>query len=240
MKLGRLLSLAVVTAGLVLIGSESRAATLPASAATVAAGLPYSVPFPAAPGWTIVFNAVTAGGSQPPVLSGIQVNALSLAGSPNQPQPSSTLAVPPIGFQVAGGVTSATTGNSSDLLLNVTVTSPVPIVSVTLVATGGASGSGASIISETLTNGNGGGADGSFSLVGGGQVTFVLPTPTNNLIVSKDINSNGGSIAGGIASYSDVRNSFNTVIPEPASVVMLGCGLVGVLGLGLRRTKKTA
>jgi len=242
MKLGRLLSLAVVTAGLVLIGSESRAAAvvLPSNAAVLATAPPNTVTYTAAPGWSIIFNAITAGGTQPQPLAGIAVNALSLAGSPNQPQPSSTLAVPPIGFQLTGSITSATTGNSSDLLLNFTVTSPAPIVSVTLSATGGASAGGASIISETLTNGNGGGADGSFSLVGGGQVVFILPTPTNNLIVSKDINSNGGSIAGGIASYSDVRNSFNTVIPEPASVVMLGCGLVGVLGLGLRRTKKTA
>ena len=96
------------------------------------------------------------------------------------------------------------------------------------------------LISETLTNGNGNTPEGSFSLVSG-QVTFTLPTPTTVLIISKDINANGGSSTGGIASYSDVRNLINTgVIPEPASVVMLGAGLMGVLGLGLRRTKKTA
>ena len=55
----------------------------------------------------------------------------------------------------------------------------------------------------------------------------MLPTPTTVLTISKDINANGGSSTGGIASYSDVRNLINTggVIPEPASVVMLGAGL---------------
>jgi len=76
-------------------------------------------------------------------------------------------------------------------------------------------------------------------LIGGGQVTFVLTGPTTNILkVSKDINATAATGAG--ASYSDVRNLVNQTIPEPTSVVMLGCGLVGVLGLGLRRTKKTA
>jgi hypothetical protein len=242
MKLGRLLSLAVVTAGLVLIGSESRAAAvvLPSNAAVLATAPPNTVTYTAAPGWSIIFNAITAGGTQPQPLAAIAVNALSLAGSPNQPQPSSTLAVPPIGFQLTGSITSATQNNSSDLLIDYTVIAPVPIVSVTLVATGGSANGGASLISETITNLNGNTPDGNFSLGGGGQVTFVLPVASNMLRITKDINSNGGSNPGGIASYSDVRNSFNTVIPEPASVVLLGCGLVGVLGLGLRRTKKTA
>jgi len=232
MNFGRVLSLAAVTAGLLLIGSESRAASinLPNTANNLQGN---SVAF-GPPSTTFAFTQVTAGGSQPPVLSGITVNALS--GST-----SNLLAVPPFGFQLAGSVVSATQGNTSDLLVVYTVTSAVPIVSVTLFATGGAANGGSSLISETLTNGNGNTPDGSFSLVSG-QVTFTLPTPTTVLIISKDINANGGSSAGGIASYSDVRNLINTggVIPEPASVVMLGAGLMGVLGFGLRRTKKTA
>jgi hypothetical protein len=39
----------------------------------------------------------------------------------------------------------------------------------------------------------------------------------------------------------DSLTGFTTTIPEPASILMLGCGLIGILGLGgLRRMKKVA
>ena len=133
MNSGRVLSLAAVTAGLLLIGSESRAAplNLPSTAnllqgSQVAFGPPTT---------SFNFTQVSAGGTQPPVLSAITVNALS--GST-----SNLLAVPPFGFQLSGSVVSATQGNTSDLLVVYTVTSAVPIVSVTLFATGGAANGG--------------------------------------------------------------------------------------------------
>jgi hypothetical protein len=229
MKFGRLLSLAVLAATM-LVGSESRASLITLSnTANNLSGNSFVIGDK-----TFSFQNVTATNT---VLSSIQVNPLSPVGT------TQAGAIPPFGFQLAGGVVSAAAGQSSDLLLNFTVTSSGPLItSVTLFATGGGLNGGSAIISETLTNGNGGGSEGSFSLSGGGQTTFVLTGPaTNNLIVSKDINVNGGSAGGsGTASYSDVRNVFNQGVPEPASVVMLGCGLVGVLGLSLRRMKKTA
>jgi len=230
MKLGRLLSLAVVAAGLVVIGSESRAAsiTLPTTANNLAGN---SVLF-GPPSTTFAFTGVTPTNT---TLSGIVVNPLSPVGTA-----SNTTATPPFGFQLAGSVVGASgSGVSSDLLITYTATTTGPnFVSMTLFATGSFTGTGSASIGETIINGNTNLVEGSFNLSGGGQVTFVLPTPTNNLLVSKDINALSGT--NGSGSYSDVRNVINITIPEPASVVMLGCGLVGVLGIGLRRTKKTA
>ena len=226
MKFGRLLSLAVVAAGLLVLGSESRAAliTLPTTANNLEGN---SVVF-SNPSTTFSFQNLTATNTS---LSGIEVNPLSPLGTP-----SSGTAVPPFGFQLAGGVVSAAQGQTSDLLVNYTIVSALPITSVTLIANGGTSPGGSASISETFIDGNTGLADGSFFFTGAGTFTFVLPTPTTHLIVSKDINVVGG-VNG--ASYSDVRNVVNGAIPEPASVVMLGCGLVGALGLGLRRARKT-
>jgi hypothetical protein len=148
--------------------------------------------------------------------------------------------VAPFGFALNGSIVSAAQGQVSDLLITYNVTSATPILQVVLSATGGAVNGGVALISETITNANGGGGDGSFTLGGGGTVIFTLPTPSTSINISKDINANGGASAGGGAEYSSVSNTVVTSVPEPASVVMLGCGLVGALGLGLRRTKKMA
>ena len=128
---------------------------------------------------------------------------------------------------------SAAAGQTSDLLLSFTVTSPGPITTVTLEGTGGATSGAGARIDETFTNGLTSSADGTLSLTGGGTVTLTLPTPTTDLEVSKNITANGGTVAGGIASYSDVQNTFNVsgVVPEPASWAMLGIGLSGLLAI---------
>ncbi len=213
----------LVAASLLLVGSESRAGSsnLPNTADNLAGN---TVAFPH--NWTFAFTQVVPTDTN---LSVIQVNALS----PLSTTTTNSNAVLPFGFQLAGSVVSAVAGQTSDLLLNFTVTSPGPITTVTLEGTGGATAGAGARIDETFTNGLTGLPDGTLSLTGGGTVTFTLPTPTTDLEVSKDITANGGTVAGGIASYSDVQNTFNVsgVVPEPASWGMLGIGLSGLLAI---------
>jgi hypothetical protein len=231
-RLQHVLSLAVVAAAwLLLIGSESRAGTitLPNTANNLEGN---TVDFPHT--WTFTFNLVTATGSgtAAPDLSSIAVNAVSpLSGSTTN-----TNAVLPFGFALVGSVVSAATGQNQDLFLNFTVTAPKPIDTVILSGTGGATAGAFVRVDETFINGLTGLPDGSLSLSGGGTVTFTLPTPTTDLIVSKNIHADGGSAAGGSASYSSVVNAFN-IVPEPAGAVMLGSGMLGVLGFALSRRK---
>jgi hypothetical protein len=53
--------------------------------------------------------------------------------------------------------------------------------------------------------------------------------------VSKDIGVNGS--AEGLATISGVTNNFSEV-PEPATMLLLGSGLVGLAGFARRRFKK--
>jgi hypothetical protein len=211
------------------IGTESRAApiSLPTTANLLAGNTVAFSP----PAVTFSFTALTATNT---VLSSIQVAPLSPVGAL-----SNTSALPPFGFALNGSVVSAAQGQSSDLLVVYTVTSATPIFQLELSATGGAVNGGSALISETITNNNNNQVQ-SLNLAGGGTVFLTLTTPSTNVTVSKDINVNGGASVGGAGSYSSVSNLVITSVPEPASVVMLGCGLVGALGLGLRRTKKTA
>ena len=120
-----------------------------------------------------------------------------------------------------------------DLLLNYRVISALPILSVTLFATGGATGNGSALITEIVTNTATGVVIGNATIVSG-TVTIVLTQALTDITISKDIAINGGTQVGASgASYSDIRQTFNQIIPEPTSVVMLGLGLAGVAGLAL-------
>jgi len=237
MKFRRLLSLAAVAAAL-LIGSESRAATitLPNTVAGLVTALPNAT-FVVGDK-TFVFGLVNPSGTANPSL--INIGALSPTGV------AQGSAVPPFGFELSGAGLSASGANAAgDLLLNFSVTAAggPKILSVNLFGNGAVGSSGSAVISEKVYSDSG-----FTNLIGQGQVSAGSPstlitlsnTTLSTVFISKDIAFTAGANAGSFANFSDIQQTFNQTVPEPTSVVMLGGGLLGVLGLSLRRMKKKA
>jgi hypothetical protein len=226
MKFVRLFSLAALAAAsLLLIGAESKAAliTLPNTANNLQ-GNSFVV-------GNTGFNfalVLPTGSITPASLASVAVLPLSPVGTTQGG------AVAPFGFELAGaGIADGPGGDNGDLLLNFTVTSPVPITAVVLTVTGGGFGGGFGLVTENVFNPVTGALIGS-ATISNGSVTIALSQALTTINIIKDIFVSGGPSGG--FSYSDIQQTF-IPIPEPTSVVMLGCGLVGVIGLGLRRVK---
>jgi len=222
MKITRLAGLAAFVAASLLLAESSRAAVLP---------LPNSVA-------NLLGNSAVVGDKT--------FNFVSYTGTGTNPVTAANITVnpqtgPPIGIEFAAPfVATPNTVNSNDSLIQYTVTSSgLPITAVNLFSNGNAIGSGfVEVVESVFTNNNGvkGTFLGQIAVVGGGTATLNLGAGFASLFIVKDIQYDVLGTTG-TASISAIDQTFTQAIPEPASVVMMGLGLVGAIGVVRLRRK---
>jgi hypothetical protein len=222
MKITRLAGLAAFVTASLLLAESSRAAVLP---------LPDSVS-------NLLGNSAVVGDKT--------FNFVSYTPTGTNPVPASSITVnpltgPPVGIEFAAPFAAIpNTMNSNDSLIQYTVTSSgTPITAVNLFSNGNTSGAGfAEVVESVFTNvgGQKGMFLGQVSVIGSGTATLNLGSGYGSLYIVKDIQYDVLGTTG-TASISAIDQTFTQAIPEPASVVMMGLGLVGAIGVVRLRRK---
>jgi hypothetical protein len=227
MKIARFSALAALAFALVSGSSQAAFVPLPTTLDQLISGTPVT------PGTntTGVGNLTFSGFSY--TLSGSAVPASSI----------SLAAIDSVGLQIAGPF-GATSPNAGDSLISFTASSTTGISSITLGGNPAVTGAGVASITETFYSSYasfiaGGAALGQILVnptTPGLSATFNFGTAVASVYIRKDILYSAA--IGGTAQISFVTQTFTTGVPEPASVVMMGLGLVGAVGVvRFRRTR---
>lgn len=141
------------------------------------------------------------------------------------------------GFDFVGGFVAGS-GETADGVIHYTVTSLGPLIEdwTVQILAGAATSTGIGSVAEAASNG----ATLLAFVSGHGNQMSQTATfaPIGSLNISKDISANGGTASDGAAHVSEFTNTFSTVIPEPASMLLFGSGLLVLGGYVRRRPRK--